>query len=192
MREASISHLVIEMLGLDVAQALGLKLKGDDALPILCNVVDLDIAGGVAKPEGVRRQHHRLRRSSIDGSVSLKTEAMDLRAVVSPKDFSPLTLRTPILVRGTLGDPAVSVELGKLVGKAAAATLLGVLVGAARGDRALRRPGVARMRRKETAQRCAELVGTSGNIPARDAGAQGRRRCRRRSSPASARQRRRR
>ena len=62
VREASISHLVIEMLGLDVAQALGLKLTGDKALPILCNVVDLDIAGGVAKPKVFVAQHHRLHR----------------------------------------------------------------------------------------------------------------------------------
>ena len=37
VREGSISHLVVEMLGLDVAQALGLKLtKGDNPLPRSC------------------------------------------------------------------------------------------------------------------------------------------------------------
>ena len=141
VREASISHLVIEMLGLDVAQALGLKLKGDKALPILCNVVDLDVAGGVAKPK-VFVLDTTDSTVFVDGSVSLKTEAMDLRAVVSPKDFSPLTLRTPILVRGTLGDPAVSFEAGRLVGKAARRDAARHPGGAARGDRALRRSGL--------------------------------------------------
>jgi hypothetical protein len=59
--------------------------------------------------------------------VSLRDESLDLRFVVSPKDFSPLTLRTPVRVRGTLGKPAVSLELGKLVGKAGAAGLLSLL-----------------------------------------------------------------
>ena len=46
--------------GLDVAQALGLKLRGDKTLPILCNVVDLDVAGGVARPKVFVHRHHRL------------------------------------------------------------------------------------------------------------------------------------
>ena len=172
VREASISHLVIEMLGLDVAQALGLKLKGDKALPILCNVVDLDVAGGVAKPK-VFVLNTTDSTVFVDGSVSLKTEAMDLRAVVSPKDFSPLTLRTPILVRGTLGDPAVSIEVGKLVGKAAAATLLGVLVAPLAAIVPFVDPG-SRDAAKETA---APLRGAGGHQRqdlGGDAGAQGR------------------
>ena len=32
-------------------------------------------------------------------SISLVDESLDLRAVTSPKDFSPLALRTPVLVR---------------------------------------------------------------------------------------------
>src|SRR4029450_4086273 len=41
VRDGTVSHLVVEVLGLDVAQALGLKLTADKSLPILCNVVDL-------------------------------------------------------------------------------------------------------------------------------------------------------
>ena len=162
VREGSISHLVVEMLGLDVAQALGLKLKGDDSLPFLCNVVDLDVAGGVAKPK-VFVVNTTDSTMFVDGSISLKTEAMDLRAVVSPKDFSPLTLRTPILVRGTLGNPAVSVDAKKVVAKAAAATLLGVLVAPLAAIVPFVDPG-SRDAAKETAARCAEMVGTSGKI----------------------------
>lgn len=164
VREGSISHLVVEMLGLDVAQALGLKLKGDDSLPFLCNVVDLDVAGGVAKPK-VFVVNTTDSTMFVDGSISLKTEAMDLRAVVSPKDFSPLTLRTPILVRGTLGNPAVSVDAKKVVAKAAAATLLGVLVAPLAAIVPFVDPG-SRDAAKETAARCAEMVGTSGKIQA--------------------------
>jgi len=46
---------------------------------------------------------------------------------VIPKDFSPLTLRTPLRVGGSLGSPQVSVEAGPVGAKVAAAILLGLL-----------------------------------------------------------------
>ena len=126
LRGAAISHLALEAGGIDVAQALGVLVKGDDALPIECNVADLGVAKGVVRPK-VFVLTTKDSAIWIDGSVSLASEAMDLRAVVSPKDFSPLTLRTPVHVKGTLGSPSVSVEMGKLATKAGAAVLLGLL-----------------------------------------------------------------
>ena len=126
LRNATVSHLAVELAGIDVAQGLGMLLKGDDALPILCNVIDLGIDKGIARP-----RMFILDTSDstvwIDGSVSLQNEALDLTAVVSPKDFSPLTLRTPIHVKGTFSAPAVSLEKGKLGAKVGAAALLALL-----------------------------------------------------------------
>jgi len=126
LREAAVSHVAVEAGGIDVAQALGVLVKGDDALPILCNVADLDIAQGVATPK-VFVLNTRDSTIWIDGTVSLRDETLDLRAVVSPKDFSPMSLRTPIHVKGTLAQPRVSLEVGKLAGKAGAAGLLALL-----------------------------------------------------------------
>ncbi len=164
VRDGTVSHLVVELLGLDIAQALGLKLTADKALPILCNVVDLDVVNGVAKPK-VFVLNTPDSTIFVDGTVSLRTEALDLRSVVSPKDFSPLTLRTPILIRGTLGDPKVSVEMNRLVGKAAAATLLGLLFTPLAAIVPFVDPG-ARDAAKKTSEQCATLVPTSGKIPA--------------------------
>jgi len=126
VREGAISHLVVEAAGIDLAQALGLMFKGDEALPIQCNVADFGVDKGVIKPK-VFVINTRDSTIWLDGTASLRTEKLDVRAVVSPKDFSPLTLRTPVHVRGTFGDPSVSLELGKLAGKAAAAGLLALL-----------------------------------------------------------------
>lgn len=52
---------------------------------------------------------------------------MDLRAVVGPKDFSPLTPRTPMRVRNHLSDPTVSFEKGPMGRKLATAFLLAPL-----------------------------------------------------------------
>lgn len=126
MREAAISHLLVEAAGIDLAQALGLVVQGDDALPILCNVADFSVDDGVVRPK-IFVINTRDSTIWLDGSASLRTEALDVRAVVSPKDFSPLTLRTPVHVRGTFSKPAVSLELGKLAGKAGIAGLLALL-----------------------------------------------------------------
>ena len=163
MRDAAVSHLVVEAAGIDVAQALGMLVKGDDALPIQCNVADLDIVKGVARPK-VFVVNTRDSTIWIDGTVSFRDESLDLRFVVSPKDFSPLTLRTPVRVRGTLGKPAVSLELGKLAGKAGAAGLLALL-----SPLAAIIPFIDPGSKKDAAQadsECAALARTSGVIPA--------------------------
>jgi uncharacterized protein involved in outer membrane biogenesis len=62
-----------------------------------------------------------------DGTLSLAEENMDLRAVVTPKDFSPLALRTPLRVQGTFSDPKISLEKAPLARKVGTAVLLGLL-----------------------------------------------------------------
>ena len=126
VREGAISNLAVEAMGIDVAQALGMLIMGDKALQIQCNVADFDVVKGVARPK-IFVINTIDSTVWVDGFVSLRDEGMDLRAVVSPKDFSPFTLRTPIHVRGTLGNPEVSLEVGKLAGKGVAAVLLALL-----------------------------------------------------------------
>ena len=163
MREAKISHLAIEAAGIDIAQALGVMFKGDEALQINCNVVDLDVVKGVARPK-VFVLNTNVTTIWIDGTVSLRDESLDLRAVVSPKNFSPLTLRTPVHVKGTFGKPAVSLELGKLAGKAGAAGLLALLNPLAAIIPFID-PG-AKKNAAEADAECAALARTSGVIPA--------------------------
>ncbi len=126
VRDAAISHLLVEAAGVDLAQAFGIVVKGDDALPILCNVADFSVDNGMVRPK-VFVVNTRDSTIWLDGTASLRTEVLDVRAVVSPKDFSLLSLRTPVHVRGTLSKPAVSLEVGKLAGKAGAAALLALL-----------------------------------------------------------------
>ena len=41
----------------------------------------------------------------MEGRLSLASEQLDLRLRVAPKDFSPLSLRTPVQISGSLADP---------------------------------------------------------------------------------------
>ena len=121
-----ISHLAVEAAGLDLAQALGVLIKGDDALTVNCAVADLVAEKGVFKPRlmVVDSTDSTL---WLDGTVSLATEALDLRVIVSPRDFSPLALRTPLRLRGSLADPQVSLETGRLAGRLGLAALLALI-----------------------------------------------------------------
>ncbi|MCX7275757.1 MAG: AsmA family protein [Burkholderiales bacterium] len=126
LRNGAVSHLGVELLGLDLARSLGVWIKGDDALPVSCAVADLTAAGGVFRPKVMVVDTDN---STVwtEGSLSLASETMDLRLVVSPKDFSPLALRTPIRVSGSFSKPDVSLEKGPLGLKAASAVLLGLI-----------------------------------------------------------------
>ena len=126
LHEGTVSHFVIEAGGLDIAQGLGVLFKGDDALPVQCAVADLAVDSGVFRPR-VMVVDTSDSAVWVDGSLSLATEAIDLRVVVMPKDFSPLTLRTPLLVRGTFAHPQISAEKGPLGRKLASAFVLGLL-----------------------------------------------------------------
>ena len=124
--KGTISHLAVEAAGLDIAQGLGMLIKGDDSLPIDCTVVDLAAEQGVLKPR-VFVLDTPDSTILVDGSISLATEGLDLRVVTTPRDFSPLALRTPVILRGTFAHPTVSVEKGKLATRLGASALLALV-----------------------------------------------------------------
>lgn len=126
VRNGTMSHLIIEAAGLDAAEALGVWFRGDDVLKMNCAYADLAAEDGMLRPRVfvIDTPDSAL---WVNGSISMKTEVLDLRVVVTPKDFSPLSLRTPLLITGTMGTPDVSLEKGPLAGKVAGAVLLSLL-----------------------------------------------------------------
>ncbi len=123
LRGGAVSHLAIEAGGLDIAQSLGVWIKGDDALRVHCAVASLVAERGVFRPKLMVLDTDDS-TVLVDGTLSLATETMDLRAVVTPKDFSPLALRAPLTVRGSFATPVVGVDASALGLKAAAAVVL--------------------------------------------------------------------
>lgn len=130
LQGGTLSHLVTELLGLDVAQALGVLVRGDKPLPLRCAVLELALKDGVAT---ARRAVIDSADSTVrlDGHISLRDETLALRATVRPKDISPLSLRTPLWVTGTLADPRVGVEGARLGGRVLAALGLAAIAGPA-------------------------------------------------------------
>lgn len=126
LRDGRISHLVVEAAGLDLAQGLGVLVSGDRDLPLSCARADVRAQGGVLRPRRfVLDTGDSLVR--VMGDISLRDEHLALEAKVSPKDVSPLSLRTPIQVTGPLASPSVSVQAGHLLPRLAGAVALGFL-----------------------------------------------------------------
>lgn len=108
LRDGRVSHLGIELAGLDLMEGLVEFIKGDDVLPINCAQVRLEARDGVLHPAPaiVTTPDSTL---WADGQISLKDETLDLRTRVAPKDFSLVALRTPVQLRGPWRDVDVKV-----------------------------------------------------------------------------------
>jgi uncharacterized protein involved in outer membrane biogenesis len=105
MEEGRISHLLIELVGLDVAEALGFAIEGDAPIPIRCMVADF------AAQQGVFTSRTLLLDTTDTtvvggGTINMGNETLDLRLEAHPKDFSPFTFRTPISIEGTFKEPS--------------------------------------------------------------------------------------
>lgn len=122
----TLSHLFVEMAGLDVAEGLGIAIGGDDELPIRCAVVSADAANGVVKPTVgiVDTDDSTL---LLGGRVSLKEEAWALTLVAKPKDMSPLTLRSPVHVEGSFKRPVIRLDRSSIAWRVAAALGLAMI-----------------------------------------------------------------
>jgi hypothetical protein len=108
MTEGTLSGLLVEGIGLDVAEALALYVGGDVKVPIRCLVAGLDVEDGVAR---FRRLVVDTRDSVVrgKGSIDLGEETLDLQVAAQGKDFSILDPDAPVFVRGDLRSPSVSV-----------------------------------------------------------------------------------
>lgn len=109
MQKGTISRLVIEALGLDIAQTLGIILTKDKELPMQCAVVNLQAKNGVATPS-LALVDTPLTLILMDGSINIAQEILDLRLLAKPKNSSPLTVRSPIHIDGTFKDPSIYIE----------------------------------------------------------------------------------
>lgn len=123
VRNGTISHLLIELMGIDLAQSLGMLIKGDESLRMQCAVMDFDAKNGLLTPQVALVDTH-VTLVLIDGTVSLPEEALNLRLTAKPKNVSPFTLRSPIRVGGTFLSPKVRPEGGPIAARVAGSVAL--------------------------------------------------------------------
>lgn len=124
MGQGRISNLLMELAGIDIAEALKFMVTKDRTIPIRCAFGDFAVKNGVMDAQA-------LAFDSTDtiiigkGQVNLKDETLDLELRPRPKDRSLLALRSPLVVGGTFKDPSFRPDLKRLGLRGATALALG-------------------------------------------------------------------
>ena len=121
-----VSNLLMELVGLDVAEAVRILATKDPNVKLRCAVVDLALKSGVATPQVFVIDTTDTVVTGT-GTLNFKSETLDLVTRAEPKDFSPFVLRTPINIKGTFKDPDVKPQIGPLAARGAAGLLLGIV-----------------------------------------------------------------
>jgi uncharacterized protein involved in outer membrane biogenesis len=124
--KGTISELVANGLGLDVARTLGVLIAGDSQVPLNCLVIDF----GVDKGQMTPRTFVLDTDAAVDtakGSISLADEKIDLSIHGAPKNATPVALGGPIEVGGTFRKPSVGLG-AEAYARGGAAVALGALV----------------------------------------------------------------
>lgn len=123
VRDGTISHLLVEALGIDVAQALGVLVRGDAQLQMNCAVTSMSVRDGRMEPD-VALIETKDSTLTTTGFISLADERFGLEFRAHPKDISPMTLRSPLYVEGTFSDPAIRIDKRRIGLRVAAAAAL--------------------------------------------------------------------
>jgi uncharacterized protein involved in outer membrane biogenesis len=125
VNDGAISKTLLETAGLNVGNVVIGKLFGDKVVKINCAASDLVATNGLvdAKLFAFDTQDAVI---NVDGTVDFRTEQMDLNVRPHTKGFRVFSLRSPLYVKGTMGDPKVGVHAGPLIMRGGGALALGI------------------------------------------------------------------
>lgn len=127
MDEGKVSRFLMELVALDLWDVARLKLSGDQTeVDVRCVIADFAVKGGVMQANALVFDTTVVNIGG-GGQINLKTEEMDLTLKPEPKDRSVASLKSPLYIRGTFGEPQVGPDMGRLAARGAGAILLGIL-----------------------------------------------------------------
>jgi AsmA protein len=126
MDEGKISRFLMELIALDLWDAVRVKLKGDQEIDIRCAIADFGVKDGIAQANALVFDTTVVNVRG-GGTINLKTEEMDTTLKPEPKDSGVGSLRTPLHLRGTFGEPKVGPDMGRLTARGAGAIAMGIL-----------------------------------------------------------------
>jgi uncharacterized protein involved in outer membrane biogenesis len=121
--QGAISKLLLEEMGLNVGNIIVTKLFGDRQVKLNCMAADFADTSGVLRTSlfVVDTDEALL---TVDGTINLATEQLNLTLHPQTKGLRLLSLRAPLYLRGPFSKPDVSVDKGVLAMKAGGAALL--------------------------------------------------------------------
>ena len=124
MGRGQVSNLLMELAGLDIAEALKFMIGKDRKVPIRCAFGDFSVRNGIMQTRSLAFDT----TDTIilgDGRISLRDETLDLRLRPRPKDRSLFAFRSPLLVGGTFKDPSFRPDMARVGLRGAIALALG-------------------------------------------------------------------
>lgn len=131
VREGTLSKQMLDLAALNVGSIIVGKLFGDDKeVHLRCAVADFTVVEGLAQTRVVKMSTDDAVIEAT-GTIDLGTEALDLRIKPESLKWKFFSLRTPLYVKGTFGNPNVGVEPGPLLLRAGAAVVAAVAAPAA-------------------------------------------------------------
>jgi len=124
--EGTVSKMLLEMAGLNVANIVVTKLFGDKQVELNCVAADFAVQDGVARTRSfiVDTEEAII---TVDGAINLAGEQMELRIRPETKALRIFSLRAPLYVRGPFSKPDVAIDKGMLAMKAGGAAALAVV-----------------------------------------------------------------
>lgn len=125
LADGNVPGLLPALVDLDGARVLA-NLLGSKPESVRCAAIDMQVKNGRATPS-VAVVETDTTVLTLSGMVDLSSEALDLKLSQAPKKPSFLSVRTPILVGGTLMSPDLAPAPGPLAARAAAAAILGLV-----------------------------------------------------------------
>ncbi|CAD6537451.1 hypothetical protein LMG27952_03268 [Paraburkholderia hiiakae] len=124
--QGTISRLLMEAAGLNVANVVYEKLFGTHDVNINCAAADFVATNGVLDPRVFALDTDDA-VIDIDGPIDLRDESMDMKVHPHTKGFRIFTLRSPLYVKGTFKNPHVGVDATALALRGGAMIGLGLI-----------------------------------------------------------------
>ena len=121
-----ISKMMLEKVGLHLWELLVLKVTGDKLVKLRCGVADFSVKNGVMHTDALVLDTE-VTTIIGTGSIDLGQEKLDLTINPRTKDTSPVALRSPIYIRGSLAKPAVEIDKRRVAARALGAVALGAV-----------------------------------------------------------------
>jgi AsmA family protein len=120
------SLLLVELLGIDIAEALRLLGTRNRQVTLRCAVGDFTVKDGIATPQAFVIDTTDT-VVAVVGTIDFKQERMDLVFHAEPKDMSIFALRSPIHLVGPFKGPKARPEAGPIIARVAGAALLAAI-----------------------------------------------------------------
>nr|WP_283949635.1 AsmA family protein [Limobrevibacterium gyesilva] len=126
MAGGNVSELIVDLSGLQIGNAALSALGFPDRAQIRCLVGDVVLTKGVLRTRTLMLDTTD-HRTTVQGSVDLRTETIAAQLRTQAKHFTIGTLAAPIAITGTLKDPRFAPGAAELGARGAGALGLGLL-----------------------------------------------------------------